>query len=312
MKKNEQLAERAQREVEFVKQNAAIVFLVKDDKVEECWHIINKDNCLLNVLAVIGKGKSVDGICLDEVILSEIGIGRTRPFHLSRPLALGNKSIPARLRGFGLSADQYKLVAPRIFEALQELVYLKIACLENGHYTTIYSPHYIYSRRQKKLWSYAKIRTWPRGRRFSVCVGTEFVKDVFWAERNLNTGVRRHLSGLARFIMGWLMREAKEWRRHKDFFKLKRVLEIQKIISGKSLPSYLLAGTMDYIPRSYIFYPYMAKLFFGQEGEVSAEKNLISSVLPEPANRLGNAQIRVVSGILNHRDYVTFEVYPVE
>ena len=69
MKKNEQLAERAQREVEFVKQNAAIVFLVKDDKVEECWHIINKDNCLLNVLAVIGKGKSVDGICLDEVIL---------------------------------------------------------------------------------------------------------------------------------------------------------------------------------------------------------------------------------------------------
>lgn len=307
----------AQRDVRLVMERAKIVLRILDNEEVE---IVRNHRYSLNVIAITGM--DYDG----EVLLEEIGLFRTKPFRVSRIGRIGRKKsdpkgrtfCSSRSRAVRLTEDQYCLVAPIVFQLLQELVDERVSGWKRGSKDPVFiwSPNCWFSRSSKKFFDSWKPRYWPRGLRFSVMRDSFFAQDTCWAELNTNIIVRQYLKGLASFIGLCLNDVQKKWREEKKFKDLEVVKKIVKVLESKSLSRHLLIEMlMSYLPtwiwKGSLIWTEMAEIIGWQEGDAD-ELRIAAEALPDPRMRLEDMQIRIVNNKSSEcaKKYIFFEVFP--
>ncbi len=191
----------------------------------------------LNILGITGPTRS-NGCLLPEVVLAEIGLGRTRPYNKAT-YNNGKLIITKREKLFYLSGDQYRIVVPVVFQILQGLVNEMDA---SRKYNTnnpflISVPSTIYSNK-KKGYSFR----WRRkpsllGSRFSVSIHDKLILQFIYAADRLYW--KEYLLGLAFLIDKHLKRYRNGSQR--EFLKLKGGLAVCATIEKqrKRLQPYL-------------------------------------------------------------------------
>jgi len=297
-----------------MRQCARIVLEINGERLQ----IFRNEDPKINVIAVIGSSSRTYG---QKVVLEEIGLWRTRPFSEGKLACSdisgdGVRYIAPRINVFHLAPEQYNLVAPEIFKILQEMVDLQTSqwkCSSCNPFC-VWSSRSRYSQKGRKLHKRKKLTGLLRGLRFSIHSTSEMLlSDLYWAELNLNSSLRFYLEGLAKFIDLRLSGYKRSWKGKVEFRQLKGVREIFSILYEKNLPKYLLAEMMSYLPgrEGNEFWWHLCDLFnlYGYECD---EKKLSCGALSDPQKRLGNIQLRIVTGINEAKKYVAFEIFPNE
>jgi hypothetical protein len=315
----EKIPEFIRRDVELVKEGARFVlFILPDAKKVQ---IVENNDPRLDVFAIIGPSYGF-GRHWDEVLLTEIGISRTRPYNEARGLArqLEQSNIHERRKWFSLSQQQYQLVAPIIFKMMDVraeriISFWKTGSIENGFRIRTRSSWW--SNHRKKLSFKSLYYAVPRGIRFNVSLKDEFfVRDVFWAEMNLNKRIKNQINGLAGFIskrLNWYNKKGNYYGK-RDVVDLIGYQEVKECIQNCYLNRFShlrveLAKKLKQDRRIISFFPRLADIFqwYGEETE---ESRLASSAsqIPFLAERLGEIQILVTTDLSKKHDFITFEV----
>jgi hypothetical protein len=158
----------------------------------------------------------------------------------------------------------------------------------------------------------------------------EFVKDIFFAELELNTFLKECLRNLARnYIEPKLRRYVeqgyvipKKGNSLTAFKKLKKVQHIEEILYIRGYAKYLLMESFKFLNEdsgrknyTYPLYNELCSLLKWNGVDESEERILASQTLPNPHLRLGRIQIRVTTGLGRkiygkERGCIVFEVYP--
>ncbi|MDP2934832.1 MAG: hypothetical protein Q8N59_03650, partial [bacterium] len=119
------------KDVEVVEKEARFIFEISPDETRI--EMRENPSSRLNVMAIIGPSQGL-GRNWEKVLLAEIGISRSRPYHEARGLDVKSDlpSIPRRRKWFSLSLSQYRLVAPIVFKKIEGLAYQRISLWEKG------------------------------------------------------------------------------------------------------------------------------------------------------------------------------------
>jgi hypothetical protein len=320
----EMIARLVSQDVQRVKNQAAIVFEIEEGKIR----FSRNENPLLDIIAVIGPGWYSE-TKFNEAILLEIGIGKSRPYHLARRPGNLRKNgessyLPPRRKWFSLSQEQYCQIAPIIFKTLKELSLEQIQGRECNSSNPFYAPtsRLYWSRHQKSLFENEnKIPCRPHTR-FAVSLQDQFlISDVYCAEINLNRPLRNQLAGLANFIDLYLAPYKNGFKR--SFLTLKRVKNVQKRINHAWFcrPSHLRLHLLNFLSKKdkNPLWPYLTSHLIPWDGQPTAEIRLIERVLDNPQSRLGDIQLKVTTGLDGandyrldpiKRDHIVFAVYP--
>lgn len=295
-----------EQDVRTVKEEALGVFRIDSDsqKIE----FIENKNPRLGVLAILGSGEGF-GRKFEEVLLVEIGVSRTRPYHEARGLARKEheSNVPQRRKWFDLTQDQYKRVAPFVFKQIQLLTDKRVGlwkCGVDNPFCVKTSRHY-WMRSKKKLFISEAYKPQVQGARFSISLKDKFfLKQVYQAE--LSMFWKKRLEGLAKFIdLRLSSYRSNGYRR--NFLTLQGVRQILDILEYKKLPAYALEEMVNtYLPegrKNRLFNEIVSLV--GWNGDKSEERRLAEEAIamaPLP-------KLKVTSGI-NGSDFIVFEVFP--
>lgn len=152
-------------------------------------------------ISVIGPSEA-----LDEVLLMELGIGPSRPYHAGwMPSVNGHKRwwFRERRKLFEITEEQYGAVAPLIFCFIQFFADKRVSgrkCNHDNLYSVKMTKKW-WSHRRKRIYHWEKIVNVKPSTCFSVNLKDNFIAgDVFSAELNFNKTLKAQLEGLARFI----------------------------------------------------------------------------------------------------------------
>ncbi len=318
------------RDVGLVKENAVRIFLIKNDGSVE---IIDNENCRLDVVAVVGPYK--DGKWdLEEAVLLEIGLNRTRPYnevHIPTDLRkIGEpQNFTIRFHGLHLTPKQYLLVAPYIFEYLESRAAAQISTRKDGwepykvkalgkHNSSDQLLKAFLGRRGRLVTGKLKYEVPPLVRFSARMTDKLFISDIYWAELFGNQKVQDQLKGLGREIQTLLntaLRKTrstpKDWRTNK-FFNLAMIKFDRFSMSyGDSLGrdrSYLQKILLrDHVGERHYFFDEIASRLGWVWNEPISEEQLALESLPNPEARLGGVQLKVWRIIKNQ---LTFDLYP--
>src|SRR3989344_3795696 len=217
----------ARKDVALVEREAQVVARIVEEKGE--WSVNTRGK--LNIIAVVGPGQLLfSETQFEQVVLCEIGLWRTRPYHATQKL-------PKRRQWFKLTAVQYQLVAPTIFALLQLMVDKRVAGWKNGPHNPFYihKPRNYFSFRQKRLFTSSPLRERIAGCRFGFARKDDwFLRDFYWNEFN-SPVIIRQLRGLARMCDKMLRRyRLLKTGKRKSFIELKRVSEIGEILTERA------------------------------------------------------------------------------
>lgn len=306
-------------DVELVKKEARFVLVISLD--EKTITVSENDNPRLDVFAVIGPSQGF-GRNWDEVLLAEIGIARTRPYREARGLCResGQTNLHKRRKWFFLSERQYQIISPIIFRIMEVRAEKVVSGWKSGSSENrfiIRTYRSSWSNRKKKL-SFTKYKyACPTGIRFHASLQDEFfVRDVFWAELNLNQSIEKAIGGLARFIskrLNWY--GGARYKGKKPVVKLIGYQQVKERIEEhyftREIPHLMieLIKKLKEDSRLKFFFPYLADIFqwYGEE----TEENRLASLAPQIhylAERLGKIQILVTTDLSKKRRFITFEV----
>lgn len=313
----------AAKDVEIVKKWGRVILEISPDETKI--EISENPNPRLNILVVIGPSEGF-GRKWDKVLLLEIGISRTRPYHEARGLNRKNEesSIPERRKWFSLSPYQYQLVGPIVFKIIERLAFERVRNWKRGPFSKypfkLRTPHRYWSRRQKKLFesdgSNRLYREQPKGARFTASLKDEFlIRDICWAELNLNLRLKRHIKGLVNFIDLRLNWYKHSYRYKRPFLQLKGAKEVQSILQKSSLSRHLIFEAICRLrdEKRNQFSPYLFDMV-GWRGRGIEEKklSLLAESLPDshPRQRLEGIQLMITTDLGEKKDYIVFEVFP--
>jgi hypothetical protein len=207
--------------------------------------------------------------------------------------------IPGREKESELTAEQYQLVAPIVFRLLREIIERRPNQKRLIRTTVI-------KRRSGKIFATKITVEWQKGWKFSIPAESCFTPDIFWAEFNLNTGVKKYMEMLADSIKACLSGYSVTALQSNDPYKLKGYRLADMKLRRCRISRHLLLEIFSYLPSLNHFSNELAGLL-GWNGEESEEKILSEKVFPCPQGRLGNIQIRTF-GV--KRDFLIFEVCP--
>lgn len=315
----EKIPELIKGDVDLVKKEARFVLIISPD--ERTVLVSENDNPRLDVFAIIGPSQGFNRHW-DEVLLTEIGISRTRPYNEVRGLVrqLEQSNIHQRRKWFSLSQQQYLLVAPVIFKMMNVRAEKIISFWKTGspeNEFRIRTRSSWWSNHRKKLSFKSLYYAVPRGIRFNVSLKDEFfVRDVFWAGLNLNKRIKNQINGLAGFIskrLNWYNKEG-NYCGKRDVVDLIGYQQVKECIQGCYLNRFPhlmveLAKKLKQDSRIASFFPRLADIF-QWHGEETEESRLASSAsqIPSLVERLGEIQILVTADLSKKRDFITFEV----
>ena len=309
-----------ERNTALVEREALLVFKVGPSAVRECLRSL--ESCpRLSVIGVLGpppRDMPVDG--LQEMVLCEVGVNRTRPYRKSeKPQGTWkpgeeHECFPIRHKVAGLSEAQHREVAPHIFGALQKMVDAQVSTYERG----LKSPYLvkgrkgIFSARRDEMYERDVFRPAPLSLRFSVSWEDKFLirdifwADIFWAEIYGNEDLEGRLIRFARWISSILAPHQGGWEG--ELAHLPHVWNIQESIEkSKFLKHVLVEMLVRHLPggEKSPFFEELGKMI-GWDFKETREHRMASLVLPDPERRLGKSQIRVVRMA---RDYLVFELF---
>lgn len=308
---------RIKRDVETVKKQALGVFEMYADGTIK---FESNQEPRLGVLAIIGPALGFEDK-YNEVLLAEIGVSQSRPYHAAFGLnrKKGQSEIPGRQKCFSLSKDQYQRIAPFVFLKLQELANKRVASWGKGYFSDdpfrVRTPRKYLSRHQKTLFETETYVIIVQGARFSIDVRDSFfISDVFWAELNLGQELKKILKGLAKFISLLLYDKYRNshWQ-GESFLKLKYVQTIRDILVRKQMPVYLIKEMLDLNIIKDDRFKYILEsigIDLSKISEKTRERKLSDIVLSNPEQRLGKIQLRVTTGFEKKKDFIVFEVFP--
>lgn len=299
------------RDIELVKKEAVFLLEFNGDKIDVK---ISPEN-RLNILAVIGPAQRhaiIDkNICKcfpSEAVLLEVGLRRGRPYHecMNTKRKMGEFTcFPYRRKWFQMSESQFLKTAPIIFELLQKYTN---EITFNWKDSYISGSRHWWSHHQKKLFCNTIYRLAKKGIRFSVHKRDDFILEfIYWAELNLNSALKNHLTGLAKFID----KRLKLYRENgykKRFIDLGGAKQIKKIIDGKFLQPYLLEEMIDkYLPngdRNSLINEIRELVDWNWSGAL--ERKLAQrAVIP---SNIDGISLRVIRGLETKNDYIVFEL----
>ena len=306
------------KDVELVEEEASIVMTISPD--ERTFEIKENQNPRLNVIAVLGSADGF-GKHWDKVILIEIGISRTRPYNEVKGLKRisGQSNLHSRRKWFCLSPSQYQLVAPTIFRTMNVMTLRKVLSWKSGGPSNRYlipSERHWWLRSQKKLIKNPSMTEALTGARFHISLKDElFVRDVYWAELNLNQRLGKIIRGLARFIslrLNWY--QCGRYKGRKKFEDLLGVKQAEERLDATYLKKFphLLCEVAQQIKndrRNLGFWQFIAERV-GWNGRDTKEREL-ASLAPQLLGlreRLGGIQILVTTSLDKKKEFVTFEV----
>ena len=207
----ETIIEKTKEDVRIVKNNAVIVMKISPD--EKSPSVVENEKGRIKVIAVIGPADlawNEQKIHFEETLLCEIGMIRTRPYRLTegkkseRPT---NKGLHSRSKRFSLTENQYRFIAPTLFNLVIEKAQKKCSKrLRKGW--KIYADCSRWSKSQKKFESKKKLDWWPRGARFSISKKDELLLgDIYWASLQFPL-LRKRINSVAG-IMGLVLNTAR-------------------------------------------------------------------------------------------------------
>lgn len=297
-------------DVRRIYENAAYVLIMNSEK---SFSLVSNPGARLNVIAVIGpaifKGREIE-----KALLLEVGIGKTRPYHRSKGVNNGQKlpEIPKRRKLFGLTAKQYRLVAPALLGLFLEIATEKVAAWTTPPFFKAETESVWFSAKRKKTVVSARKRSYPRGIWFGVLHEDVFLAaDLLWAETQQNETIKRVVGGLAGFIGKRLSlylgkrrrrgikqkhggrgksRTVPNWSGRKSFSKLVGVCECQNAVARAKLPGYLrkmLMVKFDARNPKHPFFPWVVCDIICPPPEKTREEYLLeTALLPGPEKRI--------------------------
>jgi hypothetical protein len=276
-----------------VREKAAFVWRLTPN--EEVVEKVNR-RAELNVIAIIGEGQKPLGDRVThqpEVLLAEIGIGRTRPY---RPAYSSERGwIAQRHKYFALTEEQYLLIAPRLFATLQQLADQKISGWKSGGQTKLLSPRAYYVRRVGQLDRSSAYRWWEKGVHFSFSLQDQaLIADAYWAEINVSRQRQRQMIGLARFIALCLAPYRHNGYSFNRWCQLSQVRPLVEVLARNSLPHHLLVETFKFLPHG-LNNPHIYHLARLVDWDLSAtpEETLAQQAYLGARKRLGPIQLKV-------------------
>lgn len=297
------------RDVETVKKYARCCIYITSDgvRVEENQHY------RIEILAVIGQYQD-DRLNLDEAVLLEVGLSRGKPYQEATGLKDGNpnypKNYPCRHPYLSITAEQYQLVAPEIFNYLVEYSINKVSLWKNDWF----DPWWIkidVGTHKNRFSGLTKDHKWLAARpaiRFAVSVHDNFlVSDIYWAELygkdNLQEDLKKILKFIGDNLGGYKMRDRKRFP--SNWMKFPRFAAA--ISSLKRLPKYVqfFIWKKHFPINQYFHYEIMEQIGF--QGIDCWEEVCAQNVLDNPSNRIGDVSIRIVR---KSDRFVVFEILP--
>lgn len=313
------------RDIERIKKHSIGIFKICKNK--EIVFLENKSKVRLNVIAISGPPEGLEGV-IDEAILAEIGVSRTRPYREARGLnrTKDESCIPSRGKPFCLSAKQYQLVAPFVFKKIEELAYQRVSSWEKGPFSDdpfwIPSTWHFWKKKREKFKPRFVIRSSSMiaisGARFSISLKDMlFIQDIYWAELNLNKFIKSYLQGLVNFIDLRVNYEyGNRYKNKKPVQELIGVKQIREVLQNRSLSRHLLIEVVSRLKeekRNMFSHDFMEMINWNgietreRKLALSADSNGFSFHLRQRLNRI---QLRVTTGLDAQKDYIVFEVYP--
>ena len=327
---NEQkLQRKIDSDLATVKENALGIIIISPDN--KSFELVRNENGRLGVLAIIGPSRAF-GQDFQESLLAEIGIGPTRPYHEAFGLNRQPNQSNVHQRGkyFCLTAGQYDLVAPTVFDFITRIAQETMAGWKHRPFILQVLTRRAWSHKHKTIFEKESWIEISDGKRFAISKKDIFLlRDIYWAELNLNPVIIHKLSSIARFIdkRTDFYRRYGHYKWKRPFEKIKVRSDIEKSVIGPKgdFPLYLKEEIFKRLPRGQktMFYEEIKKLF-GLDGLSAPEQRLAQQAteLGNPKQRLGEIQLFVTTGLngVNRRgeiqetnrvkDYIVFEVHP--
>lgn len=310
------------RDVERVKKFAlAVITLTPENEVFVQENLRGK----LAVIAVIGPANDPHGNHLDEALLCEVGLWRSRPFIRSRgcepELWFGKRkttkrgsgkriSIPKRREWFALSSEQYKIVSPVVFATIQNLIDHRISTWKTGEninwIMNLRLPTTNSRKRSQVKSFFIRNRHIPRGIQVAFPGDELFLRDIYWAELNCNPIIKKYLKEFAKWIYRNISRYEMGYRR-RDFRTLVGFRSVSQLFSRSVLPRHLKIEALQFLPGGYRYplYHELRKLLHWS-GEPTREHR-IAMLAPNPHPRLDGIVLRTKG---EKHGCLVCEIYP--
>ncbi len=294
----------ARKDVEVVKKEAKFVWGI--DSEGKTVSVKANENGKIWSIAIIGPASLIkkevkealykanlleEAFFEKELLLMEIGFKRGKPYQ--RPCQNGT-NILWRRKWFYFSKKQYLKVSPNLFWFLQHL------CQETWHKWKTSKNPFVRSGKSKSFRRLGENIISP-GTRYSFSLEDIYpVADIFWAEKNLNSVLKKFLPWLGEMLENILSRQRskKKWREYAEKMIYSRPLYLLERIADDIGNKYSRANFLNFI--------WEIKQDEGEMDNKAVEK-MMQIVLSNPEERLRNIQIRIRR---MKRNCLIFEVYP--
>jgi len=318
----ERIPELAAKDVRVVKKEARIIFRISSD--ERLIETIENKNPRLDLIAVIGPTWEFNR-GWKEVLLAEIGISRTRPYHEARGLSRKNEesNVPKRRKWFSFSPHQYQLIAPMIFKKIEGLAYERVSLWKKGPFSgdifKLPVTRYYWMRSEKRLYVSDYLMPKIAGARFTVSLeDIFFIRDICWAEANLNKHLKKVIKGLVNFIDLRLNWYKFSYKGKRPFGTLDGAKQVETSLKTRFFTKHphLLWEIIRRLKeeKKNRYWLHLAEMTGWTGREPEERKMAFMAVnhpyLSHPATRLGDIQLLITTEISKKKNYIVFEVFP--
>jgi len=309
----ERISKLVNDDVKRVTENARIVLVI--DQSNRLVEIRENENFRMNIIAVIGPSFGFNRNW-DKVLLLEIGIALTRPYHKMKG---ENKKpdqsyFPIRRKWFYLTPEQYQLIAPIIFKKMEFMAYQAVCSWKSGcpgNRFLISAPWHFLQKRLRKTIERDSVVEVQTGIRFSVSVKDELlVKDIYRAELFSNNWLKSNIQGIVTYItvkLGFYQ----NYKGNRALNELKGFCEIKKTLLEKCYLRrfpHLRIEAVRILAKSGIQHWQEVAEMIDWNHQDTEEKKLALQAMPNTWSRFGNIQILVTTSFDKQKDYIVFEV----
>lgn len=303
---NEKILKKIKSDVETVKKISKILIKIDREHNVKLQFNDNLEKGIGGVIAVIGPTENFE---LEEVLLLEIGTGRSRPYAES---IYPGYYVNCRKKLFEISSEQYKVVSPYIFKAIQFVADLRIAkwkCCPPNHYRVKYNSNWYTKRNGFNSLNISVDKT--PAIRFAFAKTDEFVVNDMLCLFLSSDWTKKKMIGLGGYVDKILSVCKNKKRIFRRFKRFKNVIEVKKAL--KKWPDFLVKEMLlKHLPggdKNFFFYE-VAELI-GWDGDTLSEekKKALTSSIDRKDEAVSNIKNKI-NYVRKDDKFIFFDVCP--
>lgn len=258
------------------------------------------------VIAVIGPSGD-----MEETLLLEIGTGRSKPY---AETIYPGYFVNYRKKFFEISFDQYNVIAPYVFKAIQLITDLRIAKWKNypaNPFRVKYNDSWYTKRSGFTSWE-VSVETIP-SIRFAFAKTDEYIVNDMRYLFCSSDWTRKKMVGLGKYIDKALSEHRNKKRAFKQFEKLKNTKKVKKALEKwpKFLAEEMLLKHLPNGNKNFFFYE-LAELI-GWDGVTPSEKkkkSLTSLIGKCKKNKIIKEFGNKINYVRENDNFIFFDVCP--